>query len=40
MIAWIVFVSIMSMLLWWLGGILNIPQHTTIIQERIKFEEE
>ncbi len=38
MIVWIVFVSLISMLLWWLGGIM-IPQHKPITQEIIKGEE-
>lgn len=40
MLSWIIFVSIITAILWWLGGILNIDQHKTIIQERIKFEDE
>jgi|VirMetMinimDraft_7_1064189.scaffolds.fasta_scaffold20342_3 hypothetical protein len=32
MIGWIVFVILISMLLWWLGGIM-MPQHKPIIQE-------
>ncbi len=32
MIGWILFVSLISMLLWWLGGIM-MPQHTPVIQE-------
>ncbi len=32
MIVWIVFVSLISMILWWLGSIM-IPQHDPIIEE-------
>ena len=38
MIGWIIFVSILTMLLWWLGGMM-MPQHTPIIQELIKGDE-
>lgn len=38
MIGWIIFVSLISMLLWWLSGIM-MPQHTPIIQEVIKKED-
>ena len=38
MIAWILFVSLITMFLWWLGGIM-MPHNKTIIQELIKMEE-
>lgn len=38
MLSWIIFVSIITAILWWLGGILNIDQHKPLFKRELNLK--